>query len=167
MLINRLLGVKGLARTSSTPGRTRAVNFYRINESFQFVDLPGYGYARVPEGVRRSWKPIVESFLDRRRERIVLAVLLADARHRPTELDRTMRDWLSWREIAYLIVATKADKLSGNGRAAAARVFREDMGSSPHTGELVLASATTGLGIREIWRHLDKALAAAESAWTG
>ena len=157
-LINRLLGEKGLVRTSSRPGRTQSVNFYRINDAFHFVDLPGYGYAKVPEAVRRSWGPMIEGFLERRRERIVLAVLIVDARHRPGELDGTMRDWLEIKEIPYLVTATKSDKLSGNGRARALRDLkpfgRSDL-SAP-----ILVSAETGLGTRELWRHLDQALAA-------
>jgi GTP-binding protein len=157
-LINRLLGARGLARTSSRPGRTQSVNFYRINERFNFVDLPGYGYAKVPESVRRGWGPMVEGFLERRRERIALALLVVDARHEPRELDRTMRDWLEAKEIPHLVAATKADKLSGNGRARAERVVAERLAGSA-VGRPVLVSAQTGLGMGEIWRHLDRALA--------
>jgi GTP-binding protein len=158
-LINRLLGTRGLAKTSSRPGKTRAINFYRINDAFHFVDLPGYGYARVSKAERASWGPMVESFLDRRRERIALAVLLVDARHEPTEHDRMMWQWLRWRELRHVVVATKADKLSGNGRAAAQRTLAATFGSdsgneTPH----FLASAESGLGIPLLWRHLDEAL---------
>jgi transcription termination factor Rho len=93
-LINILLGAKKLARTSSTPGRTQSVNFYRINDTYWFVDLPGYGFAKVPLEVREAWGPMIEGFLQRRRDDIALAVLLVDARHDPTGLDRTMGQWL-------------------------------------------------------------------------
>jgi GTP-binding protein len=156
-LINRLLGVKGLARTSSQPGRTQSVNFYRINDACHFVDLPGYGYARVPEVVRRAWGPMVEGFLERRGERIALAFLVVDARHEPTRLDATMREWLEAHELPYLVAATKSDKLSGNGRARAMRAVREKLQGTPVAGP-VLVSAQTGLGIRELWRYLDRAL---------
>ena len=116
-MINGLLGTKGLARTSGQPGRTRTVNFYRINDSCYFVDLPGYGYAKVPRAERESWKPMVEGFLTRRRERIALTLLVVDARRDSTELDGMMRDWLDDREIPYVVAATKADKLSANQRA--------------------------------------------------
>ena len=159
-LINRLLGTKGLARTSSQPGRTQSVNFYRVNDACYFVDLPGYGYAKVPERVRKSWGPMVESFLERRRERIALALVLVDARHAPTGLDRTMRDWLEAKSIRYLVVVTKADKLSGNQRALATRMFNKVFGGESRTAP-VLVSPSSGLGIREIWRHLDQALGAA------
>jgi GTP-binding protein len=157
-LINRLLGTRGLARTSSTPGRTQSVNFYRINDALYFVDLPGYGYARVPQEVRRSWGPMIEGFLERRKARIALAVMIVDARHEPTELDMTMRQWLEESGIRYLAVATKSDKLSGNGRARALRALKERFGDRGLAVQPVLVSAKTGLGIREVWRHLDEAL---------
>jgi GTP-binding protein len=163
-MINRLLGTKGLARTSSTPGRTQSVNFYRVNDRFWFVDLPGYGYAKVPEAVRRTWRPMIEGFLGRHGERIAVAVVLVDARREPTDFDRLMRDWLLDRKIPHLVVATKADKLSGNGRAEAARALRTVFGP-----DVVLASAETGTGIREIWRAIDEALETVRSqgnAWT-
>lgn len=155
-MINRLLATKGLARTSSTPGRTQSVNFYRVNERFWFVDLPGYGYARVPETVRAAWRPMIEGYLERHRERIARAVVLLDARHEPTEMDRLMRDWLVERELAYLVVATKSDKISGNGRARAARILESEFGPA-----VVMASAQTGRGVREIWRSLDESLQSA------
>ena len=152
-LINRLLGSRGLARTSSTPGRTQSVNFYRINDAFWFVDLPGYGFAKVPAAVRRTWEGMIGGILQRRRERIVCGVLLVDARHPPTDLDRTMQEWLRDFGLDPVIVVTKADKLSGNGREAARRAAREALG-----GEPILASAVTGLGVKEIWARLDLAL---------
>jgi GTP-binding protein len=156
-LINRLLGAKGLARTSSQPGRTQSVNFYRVNESCHFVDLPGYGFAKAPEAVRRAWGPMVEGFLERRRERIALALLIVDARHKPSELDRTMQAWLDAGEVPYVVAATKSDKLSGNGRAKALKALGEGL-EMPQGVAPILTSAKTGRGIREIWRHLDQAL---------
>lgn len=158
-LINRLLGTRGLARTSSQPGRTQSVNFYRVNESFHFVDLPGYGYAKVPEAVRRSWRPLVEGFLERRCERIALGVLVVDARHAPTALDLQMRDWLDARGIEFVVAATKVDKLSGNGRAKSKKILIERLGAM--SVEPLLVSAETGAGTRELWRHLDRALSMA------
>jgi len=157
-LINRLLGTKGLARTSSRPGRTQSVNFYSVNERFRFVDLPGYGYAKVPEAVRRQWGPMVEGFLERNRAQIVLALLVVDARHAPSPLDLVMHEWLVGREIPYLVAVTKSDKLSGNGRARAARAWCESLDPKPALRP-VLTSAETGLGIGEIWRSIDQALA--------
>ena len=157
-LINRLLGVKKLARTSSRPGRTQSVNFYRVNESWYFVDLPGYGWARVPESVRRSWKPMVEGYLDRRRRRIALALLVVDARHAATELDLTMKQWLDGKEIEYVVAATKSDKLPASGRARQGRALFEKFGASPACERPLVVSAQTGRGIRELWRYVDTAL---------
>jgi len=165
-LINRLLGAHGLARTSSRPGRTQTVNFYRVNERFWFVDLPGYGFAEVPEAVRRAWKPMIEGVLDRRRDRMALGVLVLDARHEPTRQDRMMRDWLADRGVSWLALGTKADKLSGNGRTKAERTLGRTIGRSD-LAEPMLVSARTGLGIREVWRHVDRALDAAGAAGRG
>lgn len=157
-LINRLLGVKNLARTSSRPGRTQSVNFYRLNESWFFIDLPGYGWARVPEAVRRSWKPMVEGYLDRRGRRIALALLIVDSRHAATELDLTMKQWLEAKEIEYVVVATKSDKLSASGRARKDRILVEEFGASTVRERPILVSARTGRGIGELWRNVDTAL---------
>ena len=154
-LINRLLGTKGLARTSSRPGRTRAAHFYRVNERFYFIDLPGYGYAAVSLALRNSWKDLVEGLLERRKRRILLALLVVDARHGLTALDRTMRDWLLDQEMPFLVAATKADKLSGNGRAKASRTIAADLAGKV---EAILVSAQSDLGIRELWRRLDDVL---------
>ena len=157
-LINRVLGVRNLARTSSTPGRTQSVNFYRVNDRFWFVDLPGYGFAKVPREVRDAWGPMVEGFLQRKRDDIALAVLLVDARHDPTGLDRTMGEWLEAAGIRYLVVGTKSDKLSGNGRSRSAKTIRAAFGEAANVAGTVLASAKNGLGAREIWKHLDQVL---------
>ena len=157
-LINRLLGVKGLARTSSEPGRTQTVNFYRVNDAVFFVDLPGYGFAKVPRRVREAWRPMIEGFLERRGKDVAAAVALIDARHEPSELDLVLRRWLEDRGLRYVVAATKADKISASRRAQAFRDLREAYPEAAGAGALVLASAVTGDGIREIWRHLDAAL---------
>lgn len=160
-LINRLLGVKGLARTSAEPGRTQTINFYRVNESWYFVDLPGYGYARTSRERRASWAPMIERFLERRHRQIALAVLVIDARLEPTELDAAMRDWLDAAGLAYVVAATKADKLSGNERKRAARALEPVTGRGSVTPHPVLVSALTGLGTGELWHQLDCALESA------
>ncbi|ANM29214.1 hypothetical protein ABI59_05830 [Acidobacteria bacterium Mor1] len=157
-LINRLLRSGKLAKTSSTPGKTQTVNFYRINEAFYFIDLPGYGFAKVPKSVQAQWAPMIEGFLERRRDRIAIALMLVDSRHKPTRLDRAMKQWLEHYDVPHLIVATKADKLSGNKRTAAARILADEFGPFPEDGAPILASSSTGLGIRQIWAHLDRAL---------
>ena len=159
-LINGLLGVKGLARTSSTPGRTQTVNFYRVNSGHFFVDLPGYGYARAPKAVRETWGPMVEGFLERRKSAIAVAVVLVDARHEPSELDGTMLQWLVDRDIPRIVVGVKADKLSGNARPAAERMLRTTFPTDGEGTAPFLVSAVTGLGIGKLWKELDGALAA-------
>lgn len=159
-MINRLLGTKDLARTSSTPGRTQSVNFYRINDAFWFVDLPGYGYARVPESVRKTWGPRIEEFLERRRDQIALAVVLVDLRHGATELDLIMGDWLEARDLPYVVAATKSDKLSGNERTRAVAALRRALETEGKDPAPVPVSSKTGDGLREIWTRLDAALEA-------
>jgi GTP-binding protein len=161
-LINAMLGTQKLARTSSTPGRTQSVNFYRVNESFRLVDLPGYGYARVPESVRKAWGPMIEGALERRRDRIVLAIHVVDARHEPTRLDQVMQEWLKAREIPNIVVATKADKLSGNGRANAARNLATRFPNSPLMSP-ILVSSQTSMGIRQLWKLVDQVLSPPKS----
>jgi GTP-binding protein len=157
-LINRMLGARGLARTSSSPGRTQTVNFYRVNERCYFVDLPGYGWARVPERVRRSWKPLVEGYLDRRRGRLALALLVVDARHDPSELDLEMRDWLEAEEVPYLVAATKSDKLGTSARARSERSLLAGFGEAGRAGGPLLVSVRSGSGMSRLWRHVDDAL---------
>jgi len=161
-LINAMLGTSKLARTSSTPGRTQSVNFYRVNESFRFVDLPGYGYAKVPESVRKTWGPMIEGALERRRERIVLAVHVVDARHEPSRLDQVMQEWLKAREIPNIVTATKADKLSGNARVSAARELAARFADGPMIPPMLVSSQTM-LGIKQLWRLVDQALSPPKS----
>jgi GTP-binding protein len=109
-LLNKMSNKKNLARSSSTPGKTREINYYIINNAFYFVDLPGYGYAKVPEQMRAGWKRLIEDFL-KRGEPVALAMQLIDSRQEPTPLDLMMMDWLEYYEAPYLLVLTKSDKL--------------------------------------------------------
>src|SRR5687768_7876059 len=109
-LINSLLAVNGLARTSSTPGQTQSLNFFLINKRFRFVDLPGFGYARVPKAIKSGWGEMVSSYLAKR-EQLVLSIHIVDSRHEPTKLDLQLHEWLEHCARPRLIVATKSDKL--------------------------------------------------------
>ena len=153
-LINSLLAVRGLARTSSTPGRTQSLNFFLINERFRFVDLPGFGYARVPKAIKSSWGEMVTSYLAKR-EQLVLSIHIVDSRHEPTKLDLQLHEWLEHSARPRLIVATKSDKLSNNELKASLervkRVFSMD--------RVVAFSARTGSGGSEVWRAIESALA--------
>jgi GTP-binding protein len=160
-LINSLLGVKGLARTSSTPGRTQSINFFLINRNFHFVDLPGYGYARVSKTVRESWGEIVTDYLANR-ERLVLSIQIVDSRHDPTKLDLQLSEWLTVNAKPRLVVATKADKLSRNELQKTLRRAQSILGAS-QPGEIVAYSALTGLGRDRVWRAIADALTVSQS----
>jgi GTP-binding protein len=154
-LLNSLLGARGLARTSSTPGRTQLINFFLVNNRFYFVDLPGYGYARVPLEIKRTWGPMVESYLATR-SNLVLVVVITDSRHEPTRLDLQMTEWLRSRGKPFIIVATKSDKLSGNQlRANLVRL------SAAFEGNKVVPYSSLGrLGSDRLWREITSRLSA-------
>ena len=153
-LLNSLLSIRGLARTSATPGRTQSLNFFLVNRRFRFVDLPGFGYARVPKAIKSSWGEMVSGYLAKR-EQLVLSIHIVDSRHEPTTLDLQLHEWLVHSAKPRLIVATKSDKLSNNelkeslGRVKS--VFSED--------RVVAFSAKTGRGGNEVWRAIEGALA--------
>ncbi len=153
-LINSLLSVRGLARTSSTPGRTQSLNFFLINERFRFVDLPGFGYARVPKAIKQSWGEMVSGYLAKRAQ-LVLSIHIVDSRHEPTKLDLQLHEWLEHVAKPRLVVATKSDKLSNNELKAnlgrVKRVFNMD--------RVVTFSAKTGRGGNEVWHEIENALA--------
>src|SRR6056297_3964958 len=114
-LINMLVRRNKLARTSSRPGRTQSINFYSINNKFYFVDLPGYGFARVPDKVKEKWRELVNNYLYERKN-LQAIVQIVDARHKPSSDDQMMVEWLKSVELPFIVVATKVDKLSKNKR---------------------------------------------------
>lgn len=160
-LLNSLLNRKRLVKTSSTPGRTQTINFFEINDAFFFVDLPGYGYAKVPRAVRRQFGPMVEKYLEENRY-LACVVHILDIRRRPTQEDAQMRAYLLYHEIPVLTVATKSDKLSRNKRLGQMREIRKVLGI-PGEEALPLFSAVTAEGKKEVWTGLLKALEALES----
>lgn len=148
-LINSLLGVKGLARTSSTPGRTQSINFFLINDEFYFVDLPGYGYAKTSKENRRAWGKLIDKYLAQR-EQLVLSILIVDARHEPSPLDLQMKSWLQHYGIPYLAVSTKVDKLSSNERWK----FRRRSEQILDTERVIPYSSLTGEGANQVWDEI-------------
>lgn len=153
-LINSLLAVRGLARTSSTPGRTQSLNFFLLNRRFYFVDLPGFGYARVPKALKSSWGEMVSSYLAKRQQ-LVLSIHIVDSRHEPTTLDLQLQEWLEHSGKPRLIVATKSDKLSNNE-------LKESLGRVKRvfpTERVVAYSAKTGRGRNEVWQAIEAAVA--------
>jgi len=158
-LINRLAGNPRLARTSSTPGKTQSVNFYRFDQFFFFVDLPGYGYAKAGKFVIQGWKKLIELYF-RNRSSIVLALHLVDSRIPPARLDFRLHEWLERLEIPSMIVATKSDKLSNNQKGAQAHRISDSLGGQT----VILASAVTGAGCTAIWKRVLHATAVSESS---
>jgi GTP-binding protein len=148
-LINSLLGVKGLARTSSTPGRTQSINFFLINDEFYFVDLPGYGYAKTSKENRRAWGKLIQKYLAER-EQLVLSILIVDARHEPSPLDLQMKSWLQSYGMPYLVVSTKVDKLSSNERRKS-RLRAEQI---LDTERVIPYSSLTREGAKHIWDEI-------------
>lgn len=156
-LINTLLKRKGLARTSNTPGRTQEINFFTVNNLLAFIDLPGYGYAKVPEAIRKHWRPMIETYLSER-ETLRLVVLILDIRRDPAEEDRQLIGWLQFYRLPFLIVLTKIDKVSRNELGQRQRRIGEALDLSPAT-PLISFSAKTGAGRDLLWRQIEKVLA--------
>ena len=152
-LINSLLLRKGLARTSNTPGRTQSINYFLINESFYFVDLPGYGYARVSKSMRADWGKLAEQYLSKP-DGLVLCIQLIDSRHNPTELDLQLNEWLIAGGQPSMIVATKADKLSRTQLQKQLKAGGEVLGGR----ELIPYSSETGLGRDRVWAEIREAV---------
>jgi GTP-binding protein len=148
-LINRLAKTKGLARTSSKPGKTQSINFFRFDRSFYLVDLPGYGFAKAGKELSRNWQISTEQYF-RNRPAIALVIQLVDARMPPTALDFQLAEWLQHWKIQRLLVATKADKLSGNQLPTHARMISEALGGD----QIIMSSAITGMGSKEIWARV-------------
>ena len=150
-LINALLGQKGLAFTSNTPGRTQTINFYRVDEAYYFVDLPGYGYARVPAQFAAEWKKLIEAYLQNR-ETLKLSCLVLDSRRGWMDKDLDLKRWLEYHGRPYVVVATKIDKLNQSEQERGMRAIRKE-GVEP-----LPFSALNGRGVREIWQQIAKTI---------
>lgn len=149
-MINTLLGRKNLVRTSKTPGLTRKINFFLINDLVVFVDLPGYGYAAVPLEIRKKWGPMVETYL-KSRDQLAGVVVIIDSRREPTEFDMTLIDFLKCHGILFVVALSKIDKISHSQFISLTR----ELGSTlaPEI-PLVGFSATTGVGKNELWKAI-------------
>ena len=146
-LINALTGQRKLAFTSNTPGRTQTINFYRVDGEMYFVDLPGYGYARVPTKFTEQWKVLIEEYLQNR-ETLKLSCLVLDSRRGWMEKDLDLKRWLEHHGRPYLVVATKTDKLNQSELEHGLRAIRKE-GVEP-----LPFSALSGRGVREIWQAI-------------
>ena len=146
-LINRVLNRKGLARTSATPGKTATINFYKL-DTLRLVDLPGYGYAKVSDAERRRWKELIEGYFDQERD-LRLVIQLIDMRHRPTDDDRMMIDYMIAREIPFVVVLTKSDKLNKGERQRALETIHEAL--AEYEGVYIVPfSSLNGEGVDEV-----------------
>ena len=182
-LLNSLLNRRGLARTSNTPGRTQSINYFLINgatpsvttpafghpssdkegnatpsqtrrgASFYFVDLPGYGYAKVSKSMRADWGKMAEEYLSGREE-LALCIQLVDSRHKPSKLDLQLHEWLVFNEKDHIVVATKSDKLSANELNKQLRLIETEMIGS----KVIPYSAQTGKGRDAVWSEIRAAL---------
>ena len=153
-LINTMLTRRRLVAVSSTPGKTRAIDFFRINDAFRFVDLPGYGYAKVPKAVQSSWEKLINAYLVDR-ETLASVVWILDIRRELSELDQMLYDWLCSYRIPYIPVCTKADKLSLGERGKRAVALRRSLDQD---ADPVLFSARSGLGKDVLWKRIRAAI---------
>tara|TARA_B100000470_G_scaffold202274_1_gene175008 strand:+ start:165 stop:764 length:600 start_codon:yes stop_codon:yes gene_type:complete len=155
-LINSLLNRKKLVKTSQTPGKTQEINFFKINNDFIFTDLPGYGFAKVPQPVRKRWGKMIEDYL-LKRETLLAVIFIIDLRRRPSQLDLSLQRWLEAHEVEYLLVGTKVDKLSQSEikkQKDKLNVAYFDGGE----GELLVYSSKSSRGRKELWSKITSRL---------
>jgi GTP-binding protein len=155
-VINRLLNRRSLARTSGTPGKTQQLNYYLINNEFYFVDLPGYGFAKVPRDVKAQWGKMIGTYLDIR-DNLKLCLQLVDIRHAPSKEDVEMYQYLAHYNRPHAIIATKADKISRGQYQKHIKVIKDTLKILPNT-PVILTSAVSGLGKEELWKLIESYL---------
>lgn len=154
-LLNKLCNRKNIARVSATPGKTRELNYYLINKDMYFVDLPGYGYAKVAEHVKAGWTQLIEEFFHTRKQ-IALAIQIVDARLGPTELDNTMMGWLDFYKVPFLLILTKADKLPKNKLINQVNSIGSALSKHNYLAGIQPFSAVTGDGRIELLKAIDR-----------
>jgi GTP-binding protein len=152
-IINTLLNRKKLARVSGTPGKTREINFYNVDDILYFVDLPGYGYASVSKEKKSSWGEFIETYLTIR-EQLKLIILLVDIRHEPSADDKQMYYWVMEKNIPHIIVATKADKIPRAQVHPRANEIRKSLQASQEIN-IIPYSSETRVGIEDIWKNIE------------
>ncbi|RMA93035.1 ribosome biogenesis GTP-binding protein YihA/YsxC [Hydrogenothermus marinus] len=154
-LINSLLNKK-IAKVSATPGKTRLINFFKINDNFYFVDLPGYGYASVSKAERKKWQKMMDLYFQTR-ENLKLVILLVDSRHKPTNLDFIMKEYLEALEIPYIVVGTKLDKLNQSEKAKAKKIIKEVL-ELDDTIPVILTSAKEKINLDQVLFYVNQAI---------
>lgn len=158
-LINALMNRKSLARTSSQPGKTQTINFYNVNDSIYFVDLPGYGYAKASEHVKAQWGKMIENYLYQSRQ-LKAVFLLIDIRHKPSENDCVMYDWIKSHGYQPIIIATKLDKINRSQIQKQVKLLKETLKAEKDV-RMVPFSATTKQGREEIYEIIEEILQSA------
>ena len=156
-LINGLLNRKSLARTSSSPGKTQTINFYNINKELYFVDLPGYGYAKVSMEIRNKWGKMIERYLHTSKQ-LKTVFLLIDIRHAPGENDITMYDWIVANGYRPVIIATKLDKIKRSQKDKCIKIIKEKLNLTPDT-KIIPFSAVSKQGKEDIWNLIQSTIA--------
>ena len=154
-LINRLFNQK-LAKVSSSPGKTRTINFYEINERFRIVDLPGYGYAKVSKSISKNWGDMIEDYL-KERPNLIKVIQLVDIRHAPTQQDIQMYGWMRYYRMDGLVVATKIDKVSKNELLKNMSIIRKNLGLS-EKDKIIPVSALKRTGMDDLIKKLEELL---------
>jgi len=155
-LINCLLNRKKLAKISSTPGKTRLINYFRINDRFYFVDLPGYGFAKVSRSERVHWQHLIENFVTESAH-LKGVVSIIDSRIGPTKLDRQLLEWLAECQVKIIVVATKADKMSRSAMNTKLQKYTRELKSYTHES-MIAFSSVTGTGKKEVWSAISNLL---------
>lgn len=155
-LINSLVNRKALARTSSQPGKTQTINFYHLNDAFYFVDLPGYGYAKVSMELKAKWGKMIERYL-KSSPVLKLVFLLIDIRHEPSENDRNMYEWIVYNGFKPVIIATKLDKIKRSQKDKQIKLIREGLGVAEGT-KIIPFSSQTKQGLEEVWAVMEAEL---------
>ncbi len=153
-LINALMNRKSLARTSAQPGKTQTINFYNINDQLYYVDLPGYGYAKVSESIKEKWGNMIERYL-KTSIQLKTVFLLLDIRHEPTSNDKSMYDWIVYQGFQPIIIATKLDKINRSQKDKQLKIIREGLEVAPGT-KILPFSALTKQGRDEIWECIEE-----------
>lgn len=160
-LINALMNRKSLARTSASPGKTQTINFYNINHAMYLVDLPGYGYAKVSQSVKEQWGKLIERYLNKSKQ-LKAVFLLIDIRHKPSENDKTMYDWIVYHGYYPIIIATKSDKIKRSQLQKQLKIIKEGL-ELPKETSIIPFSAQTKQGREEIWTLIEELLFSEES----
>lgn len=152
-MINALMNRKSYAKTSSQPGKTQTINFYNINEVFYCVDLPGYGYAKTSVETRQKWGKMIEKYLKTSKQ-LRQVFLLIDIRHKPSENDRIMYEWIEYQGYSPIIIATKLDKINRSQIQKQIKIVHEGLGM-PSDGLIIPFSAETKQGLDKLWEVID------------